>query len=185
MLPISKNLSVNEIVHKFGTPTSFKDIGRVSNGKMPLKPNFGLNKSTSSYAPEMCFTILKPIIESILCQIDGVRFHWDKDYFIWKVEWGTPNKENGLDYKSAAIVERGRFTANIAACQALHMFPHLSADLNEEEEEEELGKWSKMELRVYWDLTQEKVYIELNRMTGCSRSHIMIWNQFKEILDNI
>jgi hypothetical protein len=183
MLPVSKNLSINEIVHKFGTPTSFKDIGRVSNGNMPLKPTFGLNNSTSCYAPEMNFTTLKPIIESILSQIDGVRFHWIKDYFIWKVEWGTPDKENGLDYKRAAIIQRGRLTANIAACQALHMFPHLGADLNEQEEE--LAKWSKMELRVYWDRTQEKVFIHLNRMTGCPRSHTMIWNQFKDLLDNI
>jgi hypothetical protein len=177
--------SINELIYKFGTPISFKDIGRVTDSKIPSKPALCFMNSTSCYAPDMEFSNLKPIIESILIQIEGLKFNWDENYFIWRIEWGTPNKENGLDYKSAAIIRHGRLIANITACEALKRFPELIDEDQGTFLKEEYEKWSKIELRVYFDIKKEKIFIESNRMTGCPRSYNNFWNQFKDALDNI
>ena len=183
-------LSTKELLSKFATPTSFKDIGRVTNGEMPRKPPlYFINANNTVYAPDMTFPSLKQHIEAILSQIEGLKYKWDEDNFIWKIEWGTCPMEYGKDYRIANTIKHGRFAAQIAACEAIKMFPHL---INGDQDNEDLGlpigqsgEWSKIELRAYWDSQQERVFLELNRMTGCHITFYNILEQFKARLGNV
>ena len=93
--------------------------------------------------------------------------------------------ENDLDYKSAAIIKHGRFTALMAACEAINRFPHLIADdVNGFGiPEEQLGRWCSIELRVYRDITNDRIFIEFNKMTGDSCSFCVIWKKVKDELN--
>jgi len=186
-IPVQKSLATTELLCAFGTPISFKDIGRVTNGQMPRKPlSCFMSNFNTCYAPDMSFTSLKQHIETILSSIEGLKYQWDEDYFIWRIEWGTPAREYGLDYKSSKIINHGKMVAQIAACEAITKFPHLIEDYDDEAFEgvpnEQMRKWSKIELRVYWDAQCERVFLELNRMTGCHHTFDHILLLFKNAL---
>ena len=175
------------LLSKFGTPISFKDIGRVTNGQIPQKPHsYFITESNTCYAPDMDFSNLKQQIEMILSSIEGLKYQWDQDYFIWRLDWGTPAREYGLDYKSSKIINHGKIVAQIAACEAITKFPHLIEYYDDEFFEgvpnEQMRKRSKIELRVYWDTQRERIFLELNRMTGCHHTFDHILLLFKNAL---
>jgi len=185
MLPI-KYLSTKELLSMYGKPVSFKDIGRVTNGEMPKKPpSYFISAHNSCYAPDMTFPNLKQHIETILSQVEGLKYKWDEDYYIWRIEWGTRLMEYDLDYKSATIIKHGRFTASMAACEAIKRFPHLIEDDVEGLgiPIDQLGSWCSIELRVYRDITNERIFIEFNKMTGDSCSYWVIWKKVKDELN--
>jgi len=164
-------------------PILMTDLTLISNGQMPQKVSFGVKGINYYDAPDLPFIQLKEMIESILSQIEGLRYDWNEEYFIWNIEWGTRPFENSLDYKSFNTVKLGRIVSMEAASKAIELFPHnVDWDYNGIPIEQ-AGSWHKSELHVYCDPKRNKVFIQINRMVGCHNSFWNIWSQIKTALD--
>jgi len=111
------------------------------------------------------------------------KFEWDEEWNSYKLEYGT----RPLEYDNincAGVIQRKRFVAQLVASEALRKFPHN----REEEDFDELllpisfedfpRKWSKFEIRLFWNHQEKCLQVCGQRLTGDRSSYFDVWRRF-------
>lgn len=113
------------------------------------------------------------------------KFEWDEKSKAYKVEYGTRPLEYD-NIECAGIIQRKRFVSQLAGIEALKRFPHNQNHLDFDDFDlmpltlDDLPrKWSKFEIRLYWNHQENCLQIGFQRLTGDRSSYFDVWRNFK------
>jgi len=122
-------------------------------------------------------------INSLLFEIEGLRGNYNKNKFMWELEWGTKPVEYTVDdYKLRCIIERKKFCAIHAQTLALEKFPHLIQNNNNFEYKpiEHRYRWCKINIMLSYNEKENIITIEYNGLAGDGLSFYNIITPIKD-----
>ena len=160
-------------------------------GNKKLPCSYGFYKFPNStqllyFDPE----ILIKYINFYLSEIDGIRGDYNKNKFLWELEWGTRSIEDTIDrndYELAEIIKHKKYAAIMAA------FEGKKRILNElqfvEDDEFDIvkydnHKWCKFTIILTYSIDDDSILIEYNRLNGDATSYYAIINKLKNYLND-
>lgn len=118
------------------------------------------------------------------------KFDWDEKSKAYKVEYGTrPLEYDNIEY--AGIIQRKRFVAERVAIEALKRFPHNRDQENFDELLLPISildfprKWSKFELRLFWNHQENCLQLCGQRLTGDRMSYGDVWKNVERYFGEI
>lgn len=137
------------------------------------------------------YELAKQIINSVLCEIEGLKISYDQSFCIWTIEYGTKPLEESVPQDQLSKVKLGRVVAILASSAAYEKFPHNIDDYEDYMVEDDefknlytINKWCKMEISVIYDLFGGMFIIQPSRIKGDHSSFYFVSLKVKESINN-
>lgn len=148
--------------------------------KIPIKPDWNLSGKSLQIQYNSNY---HGLIDNCLHANESVKAHYNTETFTWIIEYGTKPIEVDAPWNARKSINIGRMAALMAANKAIETNDWILLDANSDTEEppQLQRKWSKSELRLYIDTTNDCLLLNFIRIDGDRSSASDVWKSIKSL----
>jgi hypothetical protein len=153
--------------------------------KIPMKPDWDLSGKSIQFPYNSKYF---DIINQSLATFESVKYQFDTETSTWIIEYGTKPIEIDAPWNARKSINLGRMAAIMAASKAIETNNWIleDADYDIETRPQLERRWSKSELRLYVDTSNDCLSLQFIRIDGDRSSSGDIWKHIsKELTSNI
>lgn len=142
---------------------------------VPIKPDWGSLPGKTLHIPYI--SNYRDSIDKCLATFESVRTCYNTDTFTWLIEYGTKPIEIDAPWNARKSINIGRMSATMAANKAIEKNDWILLDAASDIETppQLQRKWSKCELRIYIDTSNDCLLLNFIRIDGDRSSAGDIW----------